>query len=123
MPLFPLDAMLALRFVKLVGVAMLATGTVGAFVPRALEDRQRFAYPIAGAGFGITWLLGVFLAFGGGVSLFAAWIVGSAAMSLVSINVVLWSVGKEGRRSPRAAAIAIALLVASLALMVWKPVW
>ena len=27
-----------------------------------------FAYPIAGGGFGLTWLAGVFMAFGGGVS-------------------------------------------------------
>lgn len=112
---------MALRFAKLIGVALLAAGTLGAFVPRALEDRQRFAYPVAGGGFGLTWLAGVFMAFGGGVSLFAAWIVGAVVTSLVSINVVLWSVGREGRRSLGAASLALALLVASLALMVWKP--
>lgn len=121
MQLFPIEALVALRFLKLIGVALLAAGTIGAFVPRALEDRQRFAYPIAGGGFGLTWLAGVFMAFGGGVSLFAGWIVGAVVTSLASINVVLWSVGVDGRRSLGAASVAIALLVASLALMVWKP--
>lgn len=116
------QALLVLRFAKLCGVALLATGTIGAFVPRALEERQRFAYAIAGAGLAITWIAGVVMAFGSGVSLLAAWIVGSAVASILSINVVLWSVGKDGRRSIGAAATAGALLAIAIALMVWKPV-
>lgn len=119
--MFTTDVLLILRFVKLIGVALLATGTIGAFVPRALEDRRRFGYAIAGAGFGLTWSAGIATAFGAGVSLFASWIVGAALASLVSINVVLWAIGKEGRRSPSAGALAAALLALALALMVWKP--
>ena len=60
--------------------------------------------------------------FGNGVSLLAPWIVGAAAASILSINVVLWAVGKDGRRGPRGAALALALLALCVALMVWKPV-
>lgn len=122
MPLFPVELLLALRFVKLLGVIALAAGTLGAFIPRALEDRQRFAYTVAGPGFGVVWIAGWAMAFGGGVSLLAAWIVAAATASLLSINVVLWAVGKDGRRSARAGAIACALLALCVALMVWKPV-
>ncbi|UJR81064.1 hypothetical protein [Sandaracinus amylolyticus] len=121
MPLFPIELLLVLRFVKLIAVAALAAGTIGAFVPTPLEDRQRFAYLIAGPGFGGVWIAGWAMAFGGGVSLVAPWIVGAATASLVSINVVLWAVGKEGRRSPRAGAIACGLLAVCLAFMIWKP--
>lgn len=121
MPAFSIELLLVLRFLKLVAVAALAAGTLGAFVPTSLEDRQRAAYAIAGPGFGATWILGFLMAWGSGVSLFAAWIAGSVVLSLISINVVLWSAGKEGRRSATAAALAIATLLASLALMVWKP--
>jgi hypothetical protein len=122
MPIFPIELMLVLRFVKLAAVLALAAGTLGAFVPVSLEDRQRFAYSIAGPGFGVTWVLGFVMAYGAGVSLLATWILGAGACSMISINVVLWAVGKEGRRSARAGAIASALLLVALALMVWKPV-
>ncbi|AKF06316.1 hypothetical protein [Sandaracinus amylolyticus] len=121
MPLFPIELLLVLRFVKLIAVAALAAGTVGAFVPLALEDRQRFAYAVAGPGFGAVWIAGWAMAFGGGVSLVAPWIVGAATASLLSINVVLWAVGKDGRRSARAGMTACGLLAVCLALMVWKP--
>lgn len=122
MPLFPVELLLVLRFLKLLGVLALAAGTIGAFLPRALEDRQRFAYLVAGPAFGVVWIAGWAMAFGGGVSLLAAWIVGAATASLLSINVVLWGVGREGRRSAGAATLACVLLAVSLAFMVWKPV-
>ncbi|MDQ3036150.1 MAG: hypothetical protein M3Y87_27365 [Myxococcota bacterium] len=122
MTVFPIELLLVLRFLKLAGVLALAAGTLGAFVPAALEERQRFAYAVAGPGFGVVWSLGFVMAYGSGVSLLATWIVGAILCSMISINVVLWSVGREGRRSPRAAAIACALLLATLAFMVWKPV-
>jgi hypothetical protein len=120
--LFPIEALLVLRFLKHVAVLALAAGTIGAFVPEALAERRRFAFGLAGPGLGTTWTLGLVLAFGSSVSFLAPWIVGAIAASMISINVVLWSVGKEGRRSPIAAAIACAGIVVSVALMVWKPV-
>lgn len=121
MLLVPIELLVLLRFLKVVSVLALAAGTVGAFLPRALEDRQRAAYWLAGPGLLFTWGLGVVIAWDRGVSLLAAWIVGAIALSLVSLQVVLWTVGREGRRTPTAAAIAIGTLLGALALMVWKP--
>ncbi len=111
-----------LRFLKLVSVLALAAGTVGVFVPKALDDAARFAYVLAGPGFGATWVLGFVLAYGGDVSLLSTWILIAACCSLVSINVVLFAVGREGRRGTRTALLACGLLAMSLAMMVWKPV-
>src|SRR5262245_36183670 len=109
----------ALRFAKLLAVLALASGTIGAFVPKDLEDRQRAAYGLAGPGFVVSWLVGVLVAWVAQTSLLEPWILGSIATSAFSINVVLWSTGKEGRRTPLAAALAVVSLLASLALMVW----
>ncbi len=117
----PVAVMLALRFLKLLAVAGLFAGTLGAFMPASLEDRQRAGYAVAGPAFGATWFLGLMTSFAGGVSLFAPWILASAALSMFSINVVLWSIGKEGRRSTGAAALALSTLAGCVALMVWKP--
>jgi hypothetical protein len=42
-------------------------------------------------------------------------------LSLFSLQVVLYAVGKDGRRGPIAAALAITPLVGTAALMVWRP--
>lgn len=121
MPTFGIGMLLALRFSKLAAVFVFAAGTIGAFVARDSADRRRFAYGLAGPGFLVTVLLGFLLAAGSGVSLLAPWIAGAVVLSIVCINAVLWSVGREGRRSLLAGAIAIGALFATLALMVWKP--
>lgn len=117
-----IGALLFLRFVKLLAVLALAAGTAGAFVPRALEDRRRFAYLLAAPGLAVTWGAGLAMASGSGVSPIAPWIAGAAIASTVGINVVLWAVGREGRRSWAAGGISIASIVVAMALMVWKPV-
>jgi hypothetical protein len=111
----------ALRFAKLLAVLALASGTIGAFVPRDLEDRQRAAYWLAGPGFLVSWLFGVLVAWQVGTSLLEPWILATLATSVLSIHVVLWSTGTEGRRTPLAATLAVLSLLASLALMVWRP--
>lgn len=120
MPTFPIELMLVLRFLKLVGVLALAAGTLGAFVPTSLEDRQRFAYAVAGPAFGVTWTLGFVMAWGAGVSLLSSWILIAATASMISINVVLWAVGKDGRRGAKSAMLASTFLLVALASMVWK---
>ena len=114
---------LVLRFCKLLAVLMLTSGTVGAFVSRDLTDRRRFAHWLAGPGFGLTWILGFVLASVEGVSFGEPWISGSLLLSLVSQHAVLYSVGKEGRRTRTAVALALMPLLATLALMSWKPSW
>jgi hypothetical protein len=121
MAFFPIEVLLVLRFLKLAAVLALAAGTVGAFLPRALEDRQRAAYALAGPGLLATLGFGVAIAWGQGISLLSAWIVGATVLSLLSLQVVLWSVGREGRRNAAAALIALGALACALALMVWKP--
>jgi hypothetical protein len=116
-----LTVLLALRFLKVLAVAMLFAGTLGAFVAKDLGDRRRFAYAIAGPGFGLTWAVGFALAFLTQVSFLSVWILGSIALSMMAIQFVLFSVGKEGRRKPIFAVLALAPLVASVALMIWRP--
>jgi hypothetical protein len=110
-----------LRFLKVLAVAALFAGTIGAFVPRDLADRRRFAYWVAGPAFGATWFAGLGLTQALSYDLLSAWIVAALVLSLFSLQVVLYAVGKEGRRGPIAAVLALAPLVATVALMVWRP--
>jgi hypothetical protein len=110
-----------LRFLKVLAVAACFAGTVGAFLPRELADRRRFAYFIAGPGFGAAWACGFGLAGVTSASLLQWWVLASLALSFFSLQVVLFAVGKDGRRKPAVAALALASLVAVVALMVWRP--
>jgi hypothetical protein len=112
---------LLLHFLKILAVVVLFAGTVGAFLARDLGDRRRFAFALAGPGFGATWACGFGLAAALEVPLLSTWILGAMVLSFVSLQVVLFAVGKEGRRTPLVASLAIASLVGSVALMVWKP--
>jgi hypothetical protein len=113
--------LLLLRFIKVLAVAALFSGTVGALVARDLADRRRFAYAVAGPGFGLTWACGFGLAAYEEIPILSTWILGALALSLLSLQVVLYAVGKEGRRTPLTAAMALLPLVATVALMVWRP--
>jgi hypothetical protein len=109
------------RFTKALAVAALFTGTIGAFLPRDLVERRRFATFFAGPGFVVSWGAGFLLAYLSSTSLFSGWLLGSMALSLFSLQVVLYTVGKDGRRGPITAFLATASLTATLALMVWRP--
>lgn len=114
--------MLWLRFAKLLGVLVLAAGTIAAVFPGvAGAARKRFAYLVAGPGFGITWLAGLLLVHWRGHSMLSIWVVGSLAGSLISLQGVLYAAGRE-RTSLTIAAVALLPLVLVLALMVWRPV-
>jgi hypothetical protein len=110
-----------LRFAKLLGVLVLATGTVAAVFP-GLEGkvRKRFAYLVAGPGFGVTWIAGLLLVHWRGHSMLSTWVVGSLAGSLISLQGVLYAAGRE-RTSLTVASVALVPLVIVLALMVWRP--
>ena len=112
---------LFLKLAKLLAVAVLFSGTIGTFLPRDLTERRRFAYSLAGPGFGATWIVGFALVFERGVSLLSTWILASLALSFFSLNVVLWSAGRAERRGPIAATLALGSLVAIAALMIWRP--
>lgn len=113
--------LLLLKFVKVLAVAALFSGSVGALWARDLGDRRRFAYALAGPGFGVTWACGFGLAAYEEVPILSTWILGAMALSLLSLQVVLYAVGKEGRRTGVTAAMALLPLVATVALMVWRP--
>lgn len=113
--------LVGLRLVKLLAVLMLSAGTIGAFLPKDLEDRQRAAYGLMGPGFGIAWFCGFLMIWAQQRTLLSTWVIGGAVISLFSLNVVLWSVGKDGRRSATAAALAIGSLAATVTLMVLRP--
>ncbi|MFO0680081.1 MAG: hypothetical protein U0169_26400 [Polyangiaceae bacterium] len=113
--------LLALRFVKVISVSTFVAGVVGSFLPTSLADRQRFAYAIAGPGFGASWVTGFVLAGVTSTSFLSTWILGGLTCSFVTLQVVLFSVGKDGRRSPTIAFAALLPLVATIALMVFRP--
>ncbi len=110
-----------LEIAKLLAVAGYFAGTIGAFLPERLEDRQRAAYALAGPGFGLTWFVGFILAWARSVSALSIWIVLSMALSIVSINVVLYATAKDGRRSGTTALLAIVPLMVCVVLMVLRP--
>jgi amino acid transporter len=120
-PMLPAWAHQWLEIAKLLSVAVLFSGTLGAFLPQALADRQRAAYWLAGPGFGATWIVGFVLAWARGVSTLSWWIVLSMALSILSINAVLYGTAKDGRRSGTIALVAIVPLVLCVILMVLRP--
>lgn len=113
--------MLWLRFAKLLGVLILAAGTLAAVFPGVTGNaRKRFAYLVAGPGFGVTWIAGLLLVHWRGHSMLSTWVVASLAGSLISLQGVLYAAGRE-RTSPTIAAVALVPLVIVLALMIWRP--
>ncbi|MEM9068704.1 MAG: hypothetical protein AAGE52_09365 [Myxococcota bacterium] len=116
-------AVLWLRFAKLLGVFLLFCGAIAATVPldMPLATRRRFALFGSGLGMLITWSLGFVLAGIAGHRLLATWIVGSLGLTLLSLQGVLYTVGREGRSGWKPFFVAVLPLVAAAALMVWRP--
>jgi hypothetical protein len=110
-----------LKICKVLAVATLAAGAVGTVASRNYEDRKRFAYTMAGPGFGLCWAIGVGLTHVNGVPLFSTWIVGSMLLSMISLNAILYLAGKEERRGTVPALLVIAPLVGTVVLMVARP--
>lgn len=115
------EAFLLVRLVKLLAVAALFAGSAGALLPRDLRDRRRAAYVVAGPAFGVTWLAGFFLVYVTSTSLLSTWILLSLFLSFVSINAVLYAVGRDGRRTLGTSLAVLVPLVATVALMVYRP--
>ncbi len=117
----PLAAISVLRLIKHLAAMALMAGVVGAFLPRALEDRQRAAYFVAGPAWGVAVAVGFLLTFARHVSLLSPWVLSSLVLAIVDIQFVLFAVGKEGRRTPLLATLAIGTLVVIVALMIYQP--
>lgn len=117
----PIELLEALRLLKILGAMAFGAGTVGAFLPESLEDRQRAAYFVAGPGWGLSMALGFILTWARGISLLSGWVLASMVLSIFSINVVLFAVGVDGRRNKTTATLALGSLVTIVALMVYQP--
>ena len=111
----------ALKIGKLLGVLSFFAGAVGATSCRSFADRQRAAQWLAVPGFFAIWVFGVGLTQVTGVRLLSAWILVSAAASLVIINAVLYASGREERATLGARVAALAPFALALVLMVWRP--
>lgn len=110
-----------LRLLKLIAVVVYATGTLGGVVAHELPERRRLALFLAGPGMIACWLLGFLVAGVEGVSYLSGFILWALLASFVSLNALLYSVGRAGRRGPISLTLALAGFVATLALMVFKP--
>jgi len=118
---FPIELFAALRLLKLLAAMALAAGSVGAFLPEALADRQRAVYFVAGPGWGLSVALGFVLTWMRGVSLLSMWVLAALVLAIVQIQVLLFAVGIDGRRRAGPASLALGLLIAIVALMVYQP--
>lgn len=111
-----------LKFTKFTGIGMLFAGSLGAVLASTYADRRRFAYALAGPGFWLTWLSGVLILVATNGSPLTLWVIGSMVLSVVSLNALLYLVGREERSRSRVAALLVVLpLVACVALMTFKP--
>ena len=114
--------MLWLRFFKLLSAFAFVAGTIGAIVPGVgYAMRKRFVFAIAAPGFGATWALGFILVSLAGHSVLAPWVLLSLVTSMVVLQVLLYLAGREDRGGIKSRGIALFCLVATLALMVWRP--
>ncbi len=118
---FPVELIAALRLLKILSAMALAAGTIGAFLPEALADRQRAAYVVAGPGWGLSVALGFVLTWVRGISLLSGWVLAAMVLAIVQIQVVLFAVGTDGRRRAGPASLAIGLLIAIVTLMIYQP--
>lgn len=113
--------LLVLKFLKLLSVFAMFAGALGAFLPTVHADRRLAALAVFAPGFGATWTMGFLLAQMVGVSLLSTWVIGAMVLSMASMLLVLFGVARDGRRSVGLAVAALAPLVATVALMVWRP--
>jgi hypothetical protein len=113
--------LLWLRFAKLVAVMMLFSGTLGVTMSGSLEARRRFAVLLVGPGFGLTWALGFVLVRFTSYSLLSTFVLGAMALSMLSLQGVLYLAGKAERRGVVAKLVAVVPLLLALWLMVFRP--
>lgn len=111
-----------LLVLKLVSVLAYAAGVVGAFAPRALEDRRRAAHGIAGPSLLAVWVFGYLLAEVTQVSLMELWILGGFGLSTATQGAVSRAVARDLRGWGIFCAAAVPLVLV-LVLMVFRPTW
>lgn len=98
-----------------------AAGVLSAVFPMEHKTRARLIYTLGGSGFLISWAAGFIYAPLIGYPLSQLWVLGSVATSVFTLNVLLYLAGKEERYGPIPCVLAALGLVATIALMVWRP--
>ncbi len=111
---------LAYRFLKLLAVAAALGGAFAVGVVERHEDARRIGIRVAVPGLCGAWVMGFLLAYETSASLLSTWILAALATSFLAMHTLLFSLGRPERR--RAGSLAtLSLLLATLALMVWRP--
>ncbi len=110
-----------LKIGKLLGVLAFFAGAIGATYAHDYQDRKRAAFRLAAPGFFLVWAFGVGLSQTSGISLLSVWLMGGAFCSLITINAVLYAVGKEDRANRGARIWALGPFLIALILMIWRP--
>ena len=108
------------KFAKISAACIYSSGSLGTVFAKSYEDRKRFAYLLAGPGFALSWAFGILLTWQSGVELLSLWILGTAALSLLSLNGALYIAGAEGRRTKVSGAVVLVPLLLCLFLMTTK---
>jgi integral membrane protein len=108
---------LALRFLKFVGIALFASGILGAALLPGQRERQLAAYGAATSGFVATWLAGYGLMKLTGRTMADPSISMAMLASLVALQAAVFA-ARPATRSPAAAALAVAGLASSVGVMV-----
>lgn len=114
-----LEAYRPLLLVKFAGVLLFAGGAFAALLADDRATRQWATHRPASLGLLLIWCSGFALAHVTAVPLNAPWIIGGFVTSLAAHIVLTASVRRDARRG-HAVAVAL-LLLAALALMIWRP--
>lgn len=114
--------MLTLRFAKLCFAALFAAGVLGTLISTEPETRRRAAYFLAGPGFGGSWGLGFVLLPVTGASYLAPFALLGMVTSMTALHVALFRAGKAGRGGKTSAWVGALALLATFALMTFRPV-
>lgn len=114
------SVLLTLRVLKFASTFAFVSGVVGTLVTEA-GSRGRFAYQIAGPGFGLTWVFGFLLAYFVRAPLYSTWILGALVLTMTSLQATLWLAGKPQRSATKAAPFLLLPLLGTLTLMILRP--
>jgi integral membrane protein len=115
-----MNAWIALRLVKFLGLVVLSGGTVGALLRPDRAGRLAAAYRLVVPGLLLTWTSGYLLMHSSARS-FEVWILAGVALSLVSLHGVMMVAHREAPR-PASALLAAAGLMGAVVVMVTRPV-
>ena len=116
-----MSALIAFRIIKLLAVAALAAGSLGAGFAAEQRDRLAAAFWVATPAFLVTWIAGFAMAKAGGHSLGAPWIALAMATSLMGFHHAILACRKSGRRAPFAGLTAGWVTASIVAMVIRQP--